>query len=393
MPTGKSKPKASHGGGKTASPQKEKAVTRKRAARPGSENHARGANGNKRQKTALANSAKSKGGAKRKRKANEKEEEEEESSEEESSGEESSGEESSEEESSEEDSEEGSSTGDEDSSDEGNTSSDEETSSEEDSSDDDAGNKSKGKNRSKNKDKGKEKGDRMGTSQKGNKADVSKGSGHRNKKISAGQKYIVKHSSHKVQVKRILLDDALRQGNMEGWSDARKRAFQRRETHPNAYYYRFNDPGEQQRGGKWSKEEHDLFMERRDQIGINGQWGIFAMKIPGRVGYQCSNYYRKLIQKKELTDPNYVLDAKGKVHFLKTKGGSKAKGTRCMQSEVQKHMLEVNKNMKQKLKEEKERGLKEGEKNLSDEKGQQESGGQMMTFSDGLYFHDFLLHK
>ena len=29
----------------------------------------------------------------------------------------------------------------------------------------------------------------------------------------------------------------------------------------------------------------------------NYRWGEFSMKIAGRVGYQCSNYYRMLIQK------------------------------------------------------------------------------------------------
>lgn len=58
-------------------------------------------------------------------------------------------------------------------------------------------------------------------------------------------------------VKRIRLDDALKQaqqGDMEGWSEARIRAYQLIETNPNAYYYRFNDPGVKQRNGKWTKD-------------------------------------------------------------------------------------------------------------------------------------------
>jgi hypothetical protein len=40
------------------------------------------------------------------------------------------------------------------------------------------------------------------------------------------------------------------------------------------------------------------------------------MKVPGRVGYQCSNFYRLLVETNEIQDPNYVLDEKGKAHYL-----------------------------------------------------------------------------
>jgi hypothetical protein len=38
--------------------------------------------------------------------------------------------------------------------------------------------------------------------------------------------------------------------------------------------------------------ERALFFARKAELGIDGQWGLFAMKIPGRVGYQCANFYR-----------------------------------------------------------------------------------------------------
>ena len=40
------------------------------------------------------------------------------------------------------------------------------------------------------------------------------------------------------------------------------------------------------------------------------------MQIPGRVGYQCSNFYRQLIKDGEIKDENYQLDSKGKLVFL-----------------------------------------------------------------------------
>lgn len=121
---------------------------------------------------------------------------------------------------------------------------------------------------------------------------------------------------------RLGLDEALKkmQDNsvnpFEGWSSARIRAYQMIEQNPNSYYYRFNAPGEEQRKGQWNEEERTLFHKRLKEVGSNGQWGIFAMKIPGRVGYQCSNFYRLLVETNQIQDPNYVLDENGKAHYL-----------------------------------------------------------------------------
>ena len=61
------------------------------------------------------------------------------------------------------------------------------------------------------------------------------------------------------RVPRLRLDDALKQLStgdldkaMEGWSEARVRAYRLIQENPNAYYYRFNAPGEQQRNGKFT---------------------------------------------------------------------------------------------------------------------------------------------
>ncbi|KAI9025839.1 hypothetical protein CLU79DRAFT_743325 [Phycomyces nitens] len=124
---------------------------------------------------------------------------------------------------------------------------------------------------------------------------------------------------------RLGLDEALKQIHenqvdpekaFEGWSQARIRAYQMIDQNPNSYYYRFNAPGEVQRKGQWAEDERVVFFERLEELGANGQWGIFAMKVPGRVGYQCSNFYRLLVETGEVNDPNYVLDAKGKAHYL-----------------------------------------------------------------------------
>jgi hypothetical protein len=124
---------------------------------------------------------------------------------------------------------------------------------------------------------------------------------------------------------RLGLDEALKQVQenqvdpekaFEGWSQARIRAYQMIDQNPNSYYYRFNAPGEVQRKGQWAADERKVFFERLEEVGANGQWGIFAMKVPGRVGYQCSNFYRLLVETNEIQDPNYVVDEKGKAHYL-----------------------------------------------------------------------------
>ncbi|KAJ2160225.1 hypothetical protein GGF46_002434 [Coemansia sp. RSA 552] len=114
---------------------------------------------------------------------------------------------------------------------------------------------------------------------------------------------------------------------MKGWSEARIKAFKAIKTKPNTYYYRFNAPGEEQRTGQWTPEEQRLFHARLKEIGANGQWGIFSMTIPGRVGYQCSNYYRYLVENRLIHDPNYVLDEKGKAHYLFTTKKKNPDGT------------------------------------------------------------------
>ena len=56
-------------------------------------------------------------------------------------------------------------------------------------------------------------------------------------------------------------------------------------------------------------------MKRMEEIGCDGNWGVFSMTIPGRVGYQCSNYYRQLIKEEKVKDDNYYFDDKGKLRY------------------------------------------------------------------------------
>jgi hypothetical protein len=91
---------------------------------------------------------------------------------------------------------------------------------------------------------------------------------------------------------KLKLDQALEnKDSFVGWSPARVKAFKSIDKNPNAYFYRFNAPGETQANGAWSKEEKRLFMERMVTFDLRNthspQWGIFSQAIP--VFYHCIN--------------------------------------------------------------------------------------------------------
>ncbi|KAJ1559960.1 hypothetical protein HK096_010526 [Nowakowskiella sp. JEL0078] len=120
------------------------------------------------------------------------------------------------------------------------------------------------------------------------------------------------------------------------WSEARKKAFRQITSNPNSYYYRFNAPGEKQRNGAWSAKEKEKFFERLREMGADGQWGIFSMAIEGRVGYQCSNFYRGLIKSGKMQDANYIKDEKGELRYL---FGKKDGGAGVIRTHMKPHIL------------------------------------------------------
>ena len=86
--------------------------------------------------------------------------------------------------------------------------------------------------------------------------------------------------------------NAVNDTDITQWSEAQKRVSGKRDTNLNAYLYRFNMPGDTRKNGKWSASEHKIFMETLKTHGANYKWGEFSLHVPGRVGYQCCNYYR-----------------------------------------------------------------------------------------------------
>ena len=103
------------------------------------------------------------------------------------------------------------------------------------------------------------------------------------------------------------------------WSVAHRDSYLKRKVNPNTYLYRNLPPGETPRHGAWTAQEQELFMQRLAEMRkkgiLEGKWGLFSKKIPGRVGYQCSNFYRKLIRDGVIQDPSYQLDDEGCLRY------------------------------------------------------------------------------
>ena len=85
------------------------------------------------------------------------------------------------------------------------------------------------------------------------------------------------------------------------WSAAKKQSWAAIDTNPNAFFYRHCAPGEKKRNGAWDAHEKKLFLETmKVHPPSQGKWGLFAQHIPGRVGYQCRNYYHRLLESGEV---------------------------------------------------------------------------------------------
>ncbi|KAF9909651.1 hypothetical protein EC991_008309 [Linnemannia zychae] len=82
---------------------------------------------------------------------------------------------------------------------------------------------------------------------------------------------------------------------------------------PNAFFYRHNEPGQEQWTGDWTTEEQEIFLKVAAEHGCGDKWGLFASHIPHRVGYQCSNFYRQVVLPEGMVfDPNYEYTSRGK---------------------------------------------------------------------------------
>jgi hypothetical protein len=105
------------------------------------------------------------------------------------------------------------------------------------------------------------------------------------------------------------------------WSPVHRRSYLRRKCDENGYLYRNPPVGVERKFGPWTAEEKAAFLARlaetrKDQTTVDGKWGLFSLALPGRVGYQCSNFYRLLIMAGEVEDSRYSIGEDGKLHHL-----------------------------------------------------------------------------
>lgn len=104
------------------------------------------------------------------------------------------------------------------------------------------------------------------------------------------------------------------------WSPIRRESFKQIMTNPNTFFYRNRPPNDPQKYGAFTQEEEELFIKRvnyfRHDLKIDdGLWGLFSVPIRGRLGYQCSNFYRQLIRDGKIKDSRYEIASDGKLKF------------------------------------------------------------------------------
>ena len=110
----------------------------------------------------------------------------------------------------------------------------------------------------------------------------------------------------------------------QGGSKAKETARRLFHKNPNAYFYRHTAPGVPRKfdsSEPWTKEEEELFLKTAEKFGAGDKWGLFSSYIPGRIGYQCSQYYRKhMIKNCLIQDPNFAFTSSGQPVYVGNKG-------------------------------------------------------------------------
>lgn len=87
----------------------------------------------------------------------------------------------------------------------------------------------------------------------------------------------------------------------DSYSYARRESFSNMFKNPNSFFYRNRPPGDPQKMGGFTPEEEEQFIQRinyfRNELKVYDKlWGLFAVPLKGRLGYQCMNFYRHLIE-------------------------------------------------------------------------------------------------
>ena len=91
--------------------------------------------------------------------------------------------------------------------------------------------------------------------------------------------------------------------DFDSWTECKKQAWNLLPVNPNGFFYRHVLPGEVKRNGPWTEAEKIRFIQEiKKHPPVTGHWGSFSRNIPGRVGYQCNAFYKKLVAAGEIED-------------------------------------------------------------------------------------------
>lgn len=107
----------------------------------------------------------------------------------------------------------------------------------------------------------------------------------------------------------------------DSYSPIRQESFKLILSNPNSFFYRNRPPGEFQIKGGFTDEERELFFKRvyffREVLKMKEirVWGLFAVPLTGRVGYQCSSFYRQCIKEGSIIDDSYSILPDGKLVY------------------------------------------------------------------------------
>lgn len=103
-------------------------------------------------------------------------------------------------------------------------------------------------------------------------------------------------------VDKIQFDINNKPPGFDTWAPCKQQSWMSLKDNPNAFFYRHVLPGTKQKNGPWSEDEKQLFLKTLKEYPVqsNGRWGLFARLIPGRVGYQCNAFFKKLLAAGEI---------------------------------------------------------------------------------------------
>ncbi|CAN8064210.1 unnamed protein product [Agarophyton chilense] len=93
----------------------------------------------------------------------------------------------------------------------------------------------------------------------------------------------------------VALHYEIQSSQFANWTLARRRAWSRRFTDPSSYFYHYCHPIFDAKVGRWSIQEHCLFLAAISRIPpTEKNWSVVSLLVPGRTGSECRRYYHRI---------------------------------------------------------------------------------------------------